>query len=106
MRNTIKAAMLGLALVSSSVLGIVGSAQAQEASQTVVASAAQTRVNINLADAHTLSSQLNGIGPAKAQAIVDYRTAHGAFQSVDELIEVKGIGTATLERLRPQLSLD
>lgn len=105
MRNTIKATMLGLVLATSGTLAVSASVQAQEVRPAAVA-VAQTKVNINLADAQTLSSQLNGIGPAKAQAIIDYRTAHGAFQSIDELIEVKGIGPATLERLRPQLSLD
>lgn len=65
-----------------------------------------SRVNINQASADTLVRELSGIGPAKAQAIVDYRLAQGEFASVDELLEVKGIGVATLERNRERLAID
>ena len=54
-------------------------------------------VNINTADAATLAAELDGIGLSKAQAIVQYRTTNGPFQSADELVEVKGIGARTLE---------
>ena len=61
-------------------------------------------VNINRADEKTLSA-LKGIGPAKAEAIVTYRQAHGPFKSVDQLAEIKGIGPKILEKLRPQVTL-
>lgn len=60
-------------------------------------------VNINTASADTLSQTLTGIGPAKAKAIVEHRNVRGAFRSVDELLEVKGIGPATLEKNRERL---
>lgn len=62
-------------------------------------------LNINVADATALQG-LRGIGAVKAQAIVDHRQAHGAFASVDELLEVKGIGKALLQRNRDRLSVD
>lgn len=62
-------------------------------------------VNINSADAVTLDRVLVGIGPSKAQAIVDYRKAHGAFKSVSALADVKGIGPATLQRNTGRISL-
>lgn len=63
-------------------------------------------VNLNTADAATIQRELVGIGATKAQAIVAYREAHGNFASVDELLEVKGIGEATLEKNRHKLMVD
>ena len=54
----------------------------------------------------TLARELHGVGEAKARAIVEYREAHGAFASVDQLLEVKGIGAATLEKNSQRLSVD
>lgn len=65
---------------------------------------APVKVDLNTADAATLERDLLGIGATKAKAIVDYRQANGPFASVDELLEVKGIGTATLEKNRARLS--
>lgn len=54
-------------------------------------------VDINQSDAETISQALNGIGPKKAEAIVKYRTEHGAFKSLDELEKVSGIGAKTIK---------
>ena len=54
-------------------------------------------VNINTADAETISAELKGVGLSKAQAIVEYRQKHGPFRSADELSLVKGIGERTVE---------
>ncbi len=59
-------------------------------------------VNLNTASQAELES-LSGIGVAKARAIVAYREAHGSFTSVDQLLEVKGIGKALLEKNRARL---
>jgi competence protein ComEA len=64
------------------------------------------KINLNTADAATLQRELLGIGEVKAQAIVAYRDEHGDFASVDELLEVKGIGEATLEKNRDKLSIN
>jgi competence protein ComEA len=61
------------------------------------------QVDINSADAATLDRVLNGIGPAKAEAIVAHRNQHGAFRSIEELAEVKGIGLATIEQNRDRI---
>jgi competence protein ComEA len=57
-------------------------------------------VNVNTATAEELEL-LPGIGPSKAKAILEARRERGAFKSVEELEEVKGIGKGALERLRP-----
>lgn len=64
----------------------------------------QGTVRINSAGAAELQ-RLPGIGPSMAQRIIDYRLQKGAFKSVDELNEVKGIGPAKLAKLRPFVSL-
>ena len=65
--------------------------------------AAGERVNINTADAATLDRVLDGVGPSKAEAIIAYRKANGAFRSADQLASVKGIGLATVERNRDRI---
>ena len=54
-------------------------------------------VNVNTADADTIAAELNGIGPAKAQAIIEYREKHGPFKTPEDLSLVKGIGDRTVE---------
>ena len=58
-------------------------------------------VDINAAGRDELQ-RLTGIGPALAQRIIDYRGEHGPFRSVEDLLEVKGIGEATLEKFREE----
>lgn len=62
-------------------------------------------VNINTATQDEFVALHKGLGPAKAQAIIDYRKANGPFKSVDDLKHVKGIGTKRLEKLRPELTV-
>jgi competence protein ComEA len=57
-------------------------------------------VNINQADQATLET-LPGVGPATAKAIIDYRTEHGRFKNVDELLNVRGIGPSKLSEIKP-----
>lgn len=61
------------------------------------------RVSLNSATLEQLDT-LPGVGPVTAQAIVAYRTAHGGFQRVEDLLNVKGIGDATLADLKDQVS--
>jgi len=62
-------------------------------------------VNINTASVEELQHSLKGIGKVKAQAIVDYRASNGPFTTVDQLLEVKGIGKGTLDKNRDKISL-
>ncbi len=83
--NFIKAAFTGLALL--------------------IASAAwAASIDINSADAKTLEG-MNGVGPAKAEAIVEYRTKNGPFKTVDDLEKVSGIGKATIDKNRDNLTV-
>lgn len=62
-------------------------------------------VNINKADAKTIAESLHSIGEAKAKAIVEYRTKHGPFTTVDQLGDVKGIGEKTLAKNKQYILL-
>lgn len=64
-----------------------------------------TPVNINAADMQTIADALPGIGPAKAQAIIDYRTQHGPFKTKEDLTNVPGIGASTLEKIKGDVLL-
>ncbi|WNZ54968.1 ComEA family DNA-binding protein [Microbulbifer sp. MKSA007] len=62
-------------------------------------------VNVNSASAVELAEKLDGIGEARAQLIVKYREEHGPFTSVEQLLNVKGIGAATLDKNRDVIQL-
>ncbi len=61
-------------------------------------------VNINTADETALES-LPEVGPVTAQAIMTYRSEHGGFSSIDQLLDVDGIGDATLAKLTPYVTI-
>jgi competence protein ComEA len=63
-------------------------------------------VDLNTADAVTLARVLNGVGPAKAEAIIAFRDANGPFQHIDELAKVKGIGLRTIDLNRDVMVVD
>lgn len=65
---------------------------------------AMAALDLNTATAVELES-VKGIGPAKAQAIIDYRKAHGNFKAVDDLTNVKGFGKKSVDNLRNDLSV-
>ncbi len=62
-------------------------------------------VNINTASAEQIAESLKGVGLSKAEAIVAYREANGAFVHVDELVNVKGIGVRTVDQNRGMILL-
>jgi competence protein ComEA len=71
----------------------------------LAASALSGVVNVNTASAEELSL-LPGVGPARARAIVELRQQRGGFKRIEDLLEVKGIGEASLAKLKPYLALD
>ena len=93
-------ALIALVLALAQALPGAMSAHAQSG-----ASATDT-VNINTADAATLSDRLTGVGLTRAQEVVRYRESYGPFSSVEELAEVKGIGPATVEKNRSRIVLE
>ena len=86
--------MLKLTKVVFAVLGL-----------SMIASAFAEPVNVNTASADEIADRLTGIGPTQAAALVDYRTTHGPFQSLDELTKVKGIGVKTLVKNQDHILL-
>lgn len=89
-----------LMVTSSFVLAAekVSSDQSQNAAQV------QQTININTADLETLT-QLKGVGAKKAEAIIAWRDANGGFKSVDQLLEIKGIGESILESNREKIQI-
>lgn len=62
-------------------------------------------INVNSADPELLD-ELPGVGPSRAEAIIEEREANGDFESADDLTRVSGIGPATVDRMRDQVSVE
>ncbi|PMR67641.1 ComEA family DNA-binding protein [Halomonas heilongjiangensis] len=86
-RGIVAAMLLGLLLGLSSMAAL-----AQEVAP----------INVNTADAELLT-ELPGVGPSRAEAIIEYREANGPFESADDLVNVSGIGASTVEGLQDQV---
>jgi competence protein ComEA len=72
-----------------------------------IAAASQSQaVNINTADAGTLAQNLVGIGKSRAEEIVRYRDAYGPFRSVEDLLEVRGVGRSIVDKNRDRITLE
>ena len=110
MQNTYISSLIFAFLTSISVATHAAPSAKPEAPTPVTAQMTKieqsTKVNLNAADAETLRRDLFGIGAAKAKAIIAYRDSNGPFTAVDELLEVKGIGKALLEKNRDRLAIN
>ena len=62
-------------------------------------------VDINTANAETLAETIHGVGLKRADAIVRHREEHGAFSSIDELAQVRGISAETVEKNRGRITV-
>ncbi|MCA0900767.1 ComEA family DNA-binding protein [Microbulbifer agarilyticus] len=62
-------------------------------------------VSLNTATAEELADALDGVGVTRAELIIQYREENGSFSSVEELLEIKGIGVATLEKNKDRIQL-
>ena len=97
---------LSIAMLATAFMGMSGgTAQAQTVVENRREAAVEARVNINEASADTIAEILSGVGQSRAQAIVEYREQHGPFTTVEELIEVKGVGEATLRLNKEKIVL-
>lgn len=99
-------ALLVAALTAMSLYNLLHDTTICVKSETIYFSSAEETepININTANRRELQ-KLNGIGRVTAQAIIDYRTENGDFTSIDELINVKGIGEAKLEKIRDHVTV-
>lgn len=98
MKKLLLALLLACGLVAWPLAALAN--PAQPAGQAVAA-----KIAVNTASTAELEA-LPGIGPVVAQRIVEYRTSHGAFTSLDDLLQVKGVGEKVLEKIRPQATLN
>ncbi len=99
---------ISLAVVALA-MGLVQSAYAAEKAATEttakpVTATAAAMVNVNTATVDQLTT-IKGLGPKKAQAIVDYRKDNGAFKSVDDLKKVPGISEKLFASIKPQVTV-
>lgn len=76
----------------------------QQSTSTTTVKPISGKININTATLAELDT-LVGIGPAKAKAIIDYRSSKGSFKTIDELDNVSGIGKATIDKFRDQITI-
>ena len=97
------ALVISLITCQSPLQAEMGSFESPETSTPDPATRQLGALNINAATPAALASQLKGIGPSKAEAIVKFREKHGAFATVDALVNVKGIGKKTVEKLRAKI---
>jgi competence protein ComEA len=63
-------------------------------------------VDVNTADAKTLARELQGVGMAKAEAIVSHREKNGPFKSADDLVKVKGLGKKIIDQNKANLKFE
>ncbi len=86
-------------LLVATTLPAAAAAPAKKTTQAVTA-----KININNADVETLTT-LPGIGSKTADSIITYRKANGKFKSVDDLLNIKGIGEKKLKKMKPFLKI-
>ena len=96
-------ALVTLAFLAAVLYLTFGANRTEQEGYTVQTERAAVLVNINTATAEELET-VTGIGPVLAQAILDYRAEHGDFQTLDELLEVRGIGSAKLDAMRDEIT--
>jgi competence protein ComEA len=105
MRKTCCIGLFTLSIAISTGLLAQTPAQPDQVKPAATVQTEEEMVDINTADALTLEQQLEGIGPKKAAAIVDFREKNGFFKSLSDLEQVYGIGKKTLERNQDKIKI-
>lgn len=107
--KTFLGAALSVTILLLAVIGLVHEEMSlkDEARRVYMAMPEATAVVLDLNSASERELQkISGIGEVTARAITEYRAEHGSFGSADELLNVRGIGSATLEKIRPYLTIN
>jgi competence protein ComEA len=86
-------------------VGVEGAVDAPASTDGTGAGSGTALINLNTATVAQLDAGLPGVGPVLAQRIVDWRTTHGRFDSVDQLNQVSGVGDTTFSNLRPLVTV-
>lgn len=107
MQSIIRQLLLSFAVLSFAVPAFANSPHGKPTNEVVVAGhPQQTVVNINTADVETfVKAHIKGIGKKRAAAIVAYREQHGAFKSIDDLKNIKGLSEKVITENRARLTL-
>jgi competence protein ComEA len=95
-----------LLVLASAVLALQGDLVLAQTTPAQPAASQVQKVDLNKADAATLAQVLNGVGEAKAKAIVEYRNTHGPFKNIEQLEEVSGIGQSIVANNRDRLKIE
>lgn len=107
-KTLISSILLGSALFSANVFSeekaVEPMAAQTESTENTPSKNVGDKLNINTATANEIQKFLTGIGAKKAEAIVQYREKYGNFTTAEQLLEVQGIGKATLEKNRDRLT--
>ena len=96
--------LLATVIIAFGFAGASFAAEKTSTNPTVEAAQVMKKVNINSADVEALANSLDQVGIKKAEAIIAWRKAHGKFTSVDQLLEVKGIGESILAANRDRVT--
>ena len=97
--NAVALILLALSIAMPSTFSMAAAEQDTTSSQAITA-----KININSAD-QTQLQKVPGIGPVTASKIIAYRNEKGDFTQIDQLTNIKGIGNATLEKMRPYITI-
>lgn len=98
-------ASLSVAEADAAVSAVSNNTMSAKPSTVAIAEKPVATVNLNVASAADIAKGLKGVGKKRADAIVAYRTANGGFKTMDDVLKVKGVGSAMLQLNAGRISL-